>query len=145
MAAQRIKGQEVEVIIIVNKQAQTNITTVKDFDFAFQLEILKEGYLNETTDRRDSIFKGISGKMSLHIENQTIFALVTAAVDKARRRTPGTKINIKATLNMPNGQRPKVIFPDVELGEFPFTAGGRSDYVSTTVNFECAEANIITS
>jgi hypothetical protein len=143
--AQRIKGQEVEVIIMVDGQAKTNITTIKNFDFTFQLETTSEGYLGEKTERKDSVFKGIAGKMELHIENQDIFDLVKAAVDKATRRTPGTRINIKATLNFPNGQRPKVIIPDVELGEFPFSFGSRTDYLSVTVNYVAAEAQVIKS
>lgn len=141
--AQRIKGQEVELILIVDSVPQTNITTVRSFDFAFQLEVLKEGYLGETTDRRDSIFRGIAGKFELHIENQSILTLVTTVVDKARRRTPGTRINIKSTLNFPNGQRPRIIIPDVEIGEFPFSFGSRSDYLTSTINYEAAEAQVI--
>ena len=141
--AQRIKGQEVEAIIVVDGQPQTLITTFRSFDFTFQLEILKEGYLGETTDRRDSIFRGIAGKFELHIENQRIFTLVQTAVDKARRRTPGTVINIKSTLNFPNGQRPRIIIPNVEIGEFPFSFGSRSDYLAVTLNYEAAEAQVI--
>ena len=121
--AQRIKGQEVEAILIVNGVPQTNITAIKSFEFAFQLEIQSEGYLGETTDRKDSVFKGIRGSMEMHLESQAVFELIRAIVDKARRREPGTRINLKATLNFPNGDRPRVIIPDCEFGEHQLLFG----------------------
>lgn len=141
--SQRIKGQEVEAIMIVDGVPQDTITDIRSFEFAFQTEILREGYLGETTDRRDSIFKGIRGKFELHIENEDVFNLFVSIVDKARRRTPGTRINVKSTLNFPNGDRPRVLIPDVEFGEMPFAFGGRSDYGSVTLEFEASEAQII--
>lgn len=143
MASPRIKGQEVEIIIIAGGQPQTTITTVRDFEMTFQTEVLREGYLNETTDRRDTIFRGIKGKMMLHLENSDIFNLIQVIIDKARRRTPGVTINIKATLNFPNGDRPRVLVPDCEFGELPLNVGSRSDYVSQSIDFESAEMTII--
>lgn len=141
--SQRIKGQEVEVIMVVNGLPKDTITTIRSFEFAFQTEVLKEGYLGETTDRRDSIFRGVRGRMELHIENSDIFTLLTDIVDKARRRTPGTRINVKASLNFPNGQRSRLLIPDVEFGEIPFNFGSRSDYGAVTLEFEASEASII--
>jgi hypothetical protein len=142
--SQRIKGQEVEVMLVVDSAPQDTITDVRSFELAFQTEILREGYLGETTDRRDSIFKGVRGRMELHIENADIFKLFTSIIDKARRRTPGTKINVKATLNFPNGERPRVVIPDVEFGELPLNFGSRSDYGAVTLDFEASEAQVIT-
>jgi len=143
--AQRIKGQEVEVIILNGSQALTNITTVKDFDFTFQLEVLSEGYLGMTTNLRDSYYKGVAGKMTLHLESGAVFDFVRSAIDKARRRTPGLRINVKATLNFPSGERRRVMINDCEFGEFPFTVGGREQYVSVTVNYEAPDATILGS
>lgn len=143
--AQRIKGQEVEIIIVSNGTPLTNITDIRSFELSFQNEILKEGYLGETTDRRDSVFRGISARMSLHIENQDILALFQQIVDKSRRRVPGLQINIKVTLNFPNGQRPRVMIPDVEFGELPLNFGSRSDYGEVSLSMEAAQASIITA
>lgn len=143
--AQRIKGQEVEVILVSNGTPLTNITTIRSFEFTFQTEVLKEGYLGETTDRRDSIFRGIMARLELHVENQDVFQLFAAIVDKARRRVPGAQINIKATLNFPNGQRPRVLIPDCEFGPLPFKFGSRSDYGTVSLDVEASEANVITA
>lgn len=141
--AQRIKGQEIEVLLILNGVVQKTITDVRNFEMGWLTEILKEGYLGETTDRYDSVFHGIKGKMDFHFENSDIFSLIQSLVDKAQRRTPGTKVNIKATLNFPNGQRVRIIVPNAEFGEFPMSFGGRADYGSITVDFNASQAQVI--
>lgn len=140
--AQRIKGQEVEAILIVDGTPQTTITDIKSCEISFQLDILSEGYLGETTDRKDSVFKGVRGSMELHFENADVFKLFKAVVDKARRRTPGTKINLKGTFNFPNGDRPRLVMPDVEFGAIPISFGSRADYGSVKLEFEASEAQI---
>lgn len=141
--AQRIKGQEVEVLLVVNGEPQGALFDIKSFELAFQQEILTEGYIGETTDRRDSIFKGVSGRFEAHVENESFLQFFTALIDKARRRVPGTQINIKVTLNFPNGDRPRILIPDAEFGELPLNFGGRSDYGAVSITFEAAEASIL--
>jgi hypothetical protein len=143
--AQRIKGQETEVIFIVDSVPKQNLTTIKDFDFEYELETKSEGYLGETTDRKDSVYKGVSGKMTLHIEGKEIFLFVQQVINKARRRTPGTKINIKTTLNFPSGEKVRVVIPDCEFGNFPFSFPSRTDYLSVTVNYVASDANAVVS
>lgn len=141
--AQRIKGQEVEAILVVNGAPQLTTTDIKSFELTLQLEILSEGYLGETTDRKDSVFKGIAGSLELHVENQEFLKLFQTIVDKARRRTPGTRINLKATLNFPNGDRPRVLIPDVEFGELPLNFGSRTDYGAITLSFEASNLQVL--
>lgn len=138
--AQRLKGQETEVMLVVDGTPQATITTIKSFEMTWQLEKSSEGYLGETTDRKDAFFKGISGSIDMHIENQDIFGLIVKIVDKARRRTPGTKINIKTTLNFPNGDRPRLMIPNVEFGDIPLNLGGRGEFASVKLDFEASEA-----
>lgn len=133
---QRIKGQEVEVLVVVNGAPKTNMTSIRSFEVTLNTEVMSEGYLGETTERKDSIFKGISGRIELHFDNQEVMKVYQAIVDKARRRTPGVKINIKATLNFPGGQRPRVMLPDVEFGPMPLNFSSRSEYGSATLDFE---------
>lgn len=135
---QRAKGQETEVLLVLDGKVQNTITTIKSFEIAFQLEILKEGYLGETTDRRDEIFRGVRGKLELHINNQDIFDLVQSVVDRAQRRTSGVKVNVKSTINFPNGQRPRIIIPDVSFGEVPLNFAGRSDYGTVSLDWEAS-------
>lgn len=141
--AQRLKGQEVEVLIVVDGNPQTNITAIKSFDVTLEQDILDEGFLGETTNRKDSIYNGISGNIEFQTDDQGIFDILTKIVDKARRRTPGLKINIKATLNYPNGQRPKILVPDVEFGAMPFNVGSRSDYATIKLPFAASDYQVI--
>lgn len=143
--SQRIKGQEVAVILVVNGTPQDTITDVVNFEFTYQFELKKQGYLGETTDRRDEVFMGIAARMELHFENQDIFVLVQAVQDRAQRREPGTQINIKATLNFPNGDRPRVLVPNVFFGNLPIHFPGRTEYGTTTLEMEASSAKTILS
>lgn len=143
MADQRIKGQEVEVLLVVGGQARDTITDVRSFELALKFDLLQEGYLGETTDRYDEIFRGARGRMELHIENETIFTFFTSVLDRAQRRVPGTQINIKATLNFPNGDRPRVIIQNAFFGEMPLGFGSRSDYGAVTLEFSSSDIRVI--
>jgi len=143
MGQQRIKGQEIEVLVVVNGAPKSNLTSVRSFEVTMNTEIMSEGYLGETTERKDSIFKGVSGKIEMHFDNQEIIKVYQAIVDKARRRTPGVKINIKATLNFPGGQRPRVLISDVEFGALPLGFGSRSDYGTATLDFEASNIAVM--
>lgn len=134
----RLKGQAVEVLISSGNKPLTNLTNIKDFEVTVQQEILSEGYLGQTTEQKDSIFNGIAGNLTIHIDNQDVFKFVSEIVDKARSRTPGLKVNIKATLNFPNGQRPRIMINDVEFGDIPLNFGSRKDYGSVKLTFEAS-------
>jgi hypothetical protein len=141
--ADRIKGQDVEIMIVADNVAQSTITDIRSFEVESQMEILREGYLGETTQRRDDIFNGVRGKMELHFENKDVFDLIQTITDRARRRTPGTIVNIKATLRFPNGQRPRVLIPNVFFGPIPMNFGSRSDYGTVTLDFESSDVTVI--
>jgi hypothetical protein len=143
--AQRVKGQETVVTIVANGAPQTTIADVRSTEVAFKLELLQEGYLGETTDRYDDIFKGMRGKIDLHFENQDVFTLFSLIVNRARRREPGNLINIQTTLNMPNGQRPRINIPNVFFGEIPIGFASRSDYGTIGLEFGADSADVLTA
>lgn len=145
MADQRIKGQEVELILVVNGAPQTDTTDVRSFEVALKTEMLEEGYLGETTNRYDEVFKGVRGRIELNFENQSIFAMFQSIVDRARRRVAGVQINAKATLNFPNGQRPLALINDIFFGEIPINFASRSDYGAVTLDFQAADITFITT
>lgn len=143
MPSQRILGQNVSIIIIQDSAPLQDLNCVRSFSWTYELEIKDEGYLGETTNRKDSVFKGVKMDMELHTNNNKVFALIQSAVDKARRRTPGTRINIKCSLTWPNGDVARVTFPDVEFGDFPISAGSRTDYVTVKLDAACSEARTV--
>lgn len=143
MAEQRIKGQEVELLLVENNTPLTTIADVRSFEMAAQLELLREGYLGETTDRRDSVYRGYRGRMDVHFENRDILDFMRRLVDKARRRTPGARVNAKVTLAFPGGGRLRLLLKDLEFGEIPMSFGSRTDYGMISLDFEGADYNQI--
>ncbi len=143
MSEQRIKGQEVEVLLIVDGVVQDTITDVRSFEVAAKLEVKEEGYLGEKTNRYDEIFNGMRGRLELHFENRDVFDLLTSIIDRAKRRTPGTQINIKATLNFPNGDRPRVLVANAFFGEVPFNFATRGDYGTVGLDFQAEDVQVI--
>jgi len=141
--AQRIKGQEVELMLVEDNVPLTSIQDVRSFEMAAQLEILKEGYLGETTDRRDSIYRGFRGRMEVHFESREVLDFMRRLIDKARRRTPGTRVNCKVTLAIPGGDRVRVLLKDLAFGEVPLTFGSRADYGTISLDFEGEDYNQI--
>lgn len=137
---QRVKGQEVEIVTLVNGEPQDGLLFARSIEFAFKTDILQEGYLGETTDQYDSVFRGIRGRVEFHFNNAAPFSLIATVVDKARRREAGTRINIKSTVNFPGGTRARVLFRDVEFGELPINFGSRSDYGTFQIEWGAADA-----
>lgn len=142
--ADRIKGQDVEILFTLDGAPQEALLDIQSIEVELQQEILSEGYLGETTNRKDSIFNGVRGRVEAHVESQDFLTFFQAIIDKARRREPGTVINLKATLNFPNGQTPRVLFPDVEFGNLPLNFGSRQDYGMISLDFEGSTFNVLT-
>lgn len=141
--AQRLRGEEVEVLLVVNNVAQQTTTDIKSFDATFDLEKKSEGYLGQTSEQKDEIFKGVDGSIEFHFENTDVFDIIDAIVARATRRTPGTIFNIKATLNFPNGERARFSFPDVHFGPVPLNFASRADYGSIKLDWTCSTYNRI--
>lgn len=143
--SQRIKGQEVSVLLIVDGEVMDTITDVRSFSVTLLIDTLSEGYLGETTERQDEIFKGVEGDISFHFENQDVFNLFAKIVDRAQRRTPGVRVNIKATMNFPNGDSPMWIIYDVAFGNLATKFGSRADYGEITLPFKAATFQVVTA
>ena len=141
-AMPRVIGQQIEVLLIANSVVQDTITDIKSFDLTWLLEILKQGYLGETTERRDEVYHGVKGKLSFNFENQQIFALARAIIDRARTRVPGFKVNIKVTVRMSNGDTPLIVVPDARFEDIPLTVGGRSEFATIDLGFEADDATV---
>lgn len=136
----RIKGQSTQILIVVNGVVQKTITAVKSFSFSYEMKPDSQGYIGETTDRKDSTFTGVKFDLDCHHESKDILALADVIVNKARGRAPGTRINIKTSFDYPDGDRARVIIPDVEFDTIPVNVGSRTDYVQTKFSGAASEA-----
>lgn len=143
MPSYRLRGQEVSVQVVKDGALLADINDVKSFEVEFQLEVMSEGYIGEFTDRRDDIFKGITGKVEFHIENGAPFDLVNAIVQRAQRRVPGTQFNVQSTVRLANGQRKRLVINDLFFGAVPFNVSSRTDYVTYSLSFEAGEGKFI--
>ena len=141
--SQRIKGQEVELVLLLNGAPQQNFTLFRSLEIQWKLEIKEEGYIGETTQRYDTIFMGVSGRLEAHIDNAAVFNIINQFVDKARRREPGLRTNLKSTLNFPNGQRARIIVPEIEVGPIPLNFGGRGEYGALSLEYAASQAKAL--
>jgi hypothetical protein len=133
----------VSVQVVQNGKIVAELTDVKSFDVEFQMDVMKEGYLGEFTDRRDDMFKGISGKIEFHIENNAPFDFINAIVQRSQSRVKGTQFNVQSTINLPNGQVKRLLVNDIFFSNVPVNVSGRSDYVTYSLPYEAAEGKFL--
>lgn len=134
--AQRIKGSEVSLILTSPEGREDSLDAIGSITLTVQIELLTEGYLGESSNRRDEIFNGVEGSLDLHLERGAYFDLVQRIKDRAARRTPAAdRFDLMAIYAFPNGDRRRGIIRDVHFGEIPIESAGRGDYVSSTINF----------
>ncbi len=143
--SQRIKGQEVSVLITRDTVLEDTLTAIKDFEIDTQLEVKSQGYLGEKTNRKDMIYNGGKFSFTLHLHKQDYFNFWKSAVAKAKRETPDVIFNITAVMSFPNGDTPTVLLPDVVFGPMPLKAGSRGDYVDVKIEGECEDIQVTTS
>lgn len=141
--ALRIKGQEISLLIVTNGQVEAELNDIRSLTITPRFDLLEENYLGETSTRYDEIFKGCSFDMELHYETQAVLTFIETIKARAQRRTPGTVVNIKTTLNFANGQRPKIILKDCFFADLPLGFAGRSDYGTLKISGGCVDFNRI--
>lgn len=133
MPAQRIKGQEVQILIVSAGQLQDTLTDIQNFGLEAELELLSKGYLGEPTERKDEIYKGCKFDFQLHIHAQAWFTFQQQIKDRAMRVTPDVVFNITGVFSFPNGETPTLLIPDVHFGGNPLKIGSRGDYVDLKI------------
>lgn len=139
MALQRIKGQEVEVLLVVDGEVQSSLQDVQSFELMLQFETLEEGYLGEKNNRYDEVYKGVTGAIEMHNSSPDLFTFFEAIKNRAQRQSPGTVVNVKATMNYPSGDRKRAILQDVFFDPMGLSFGGRTEYGTTKLDFKGSE------
>jgi len=144
MPAQRIKGQEVSIAITVDGALQTQIDTVQSAEIEFELDLMEEGYLGETSDRVDSVFKLIRVNVQGHTNSQSYLELADAIAGRAQNRAGGiSQIDIIGSFAFPNGEFPSIVITDVFFEGIPFDIGGRDEFVGFTLSGKASDYKII--
>jgi hypothetical protein len=135
MPSQRIKGQEVSIIITRDGNLEAELVDIKSCEFTAEFEIKDEGYLGEKTNRKDEVYNGVKGSMELHIHSGDIFDFMQALKDRAQRNTPDLVFNIAGIFAFPSGEIRTVTIPDVKFGAVPISTNARGDYTSVKLEF----------
>ena len=140
--AQRLKGQEVSILIVQDGVLQDTLVDIQNFNLELEFEIKSQGYLGEKTNRKDYVFNGAKFDGELHVHTEDFLAFAQAVHDKAQRITPDTVFNITGVFSFPNGDQPELLLNDVSFGTIPINAGSRGDYVKTKIQGEVEDIEI---
>lgn len=137
--AQRIKGQEVAVLITTAGVLEAELTDVRDFDATAMLTVISKGYLGEPTERKDEIYKGIKFKMTLHLHSTDFSLFQQKIIARAKRTEPDLVFNITGVFTFPNGQSLQKLIPDCFFDSQDMTVKSNGDYVEVTVPGEASD------
>lgn len=142
MSDQRIKGQEVSILITRGGQLEDTLTAIQNFNFEPKSEIKEEGYLGEKTPRMDDVYMGCRGDLEMHTQTQDWLLFMMAVHDRQKRNTPDLVINISAVLFYPNGQTPTLMARDCKFGNFPTNVGSRTDYKKVKLDWASSDYEV---
>lgn len=143
--AQRIKGQEVSVLITRAGALEDTLVDIQNFNLEPEFEIKSMGYLGEKTNRKDDIYNGCKFDLELHLHKQDWFAFQQAMKDRSQRNTPDVVFNITAVLAFPVGDTPSILVPDVHFGPNPLNVTSRGDYVKVKLEGEADDFQVTLS
>lgn len=143
MPTQRIKGQEVSIIITRDGNPEQELVDIKSCEFTAEFEIKDEGYLGEKTNRKDEVFNGVKGSLELHIHSGDIFDFMQAVKDRAQRNTPDLVFNIAGIFAFPSGELRTATIPDVKFGAIPISTNARGDYTSVKLEFASEDYTVV--
>lgn len=144
-ASQRLKGQDCVLSIQVDGSLQTRIDSIQSAEIELELELLQDGFLGETFDRLDTVYKAIRVKLDGHVNSQAYLELFDAIAGKAQRRAGSpVRIDLMGTFMFPNGDFPSLLIPDVQFESIPMTLGGRDEHVSFELNGKASGYKLVT-
>lgn len=141
--AQRIKGQDTTVEVLVNGQAVIVAgSPIRNFELTPKFSKLEEQYLGDPSKRYDEIFDGVDFKMDMNFEDDSVIRLIEVIRNRAIGQTnagyTAATINIRTTLNFPGGARPVIVLQDCFFENLPITFGGREQYGQFTLSGSCS-------
>jgi hypothetical protein len=143
----RVRGAEVQFRLTRNGTLEKTLTAVKSFTFEAMIEVKQEGYVGESNDRFDDIFKGCQGTVVFNPESQDAWTLMAFIRDRAARRVAQAnhRINTKFVANMPDGTRPSITVPDLKFENIPFNVSARDAYVEINLSWKSEDFTIETT
>ena len=149
MTETRLRGQEVNMRLVRNGIVEETVTAFKDFSVQLDMATLDEGYLGETTQRKDDIYNGVSGSFTVDHESQDILLLMEFIKNRAQRdpNVPiqSSTVNATVRLTFPNGDTPRILVKDMKFDPLPISVPSRDAYVNTGFSYKSEDAQFITT
>lgn len=141
MAETRIRGEQVQFRMTKGQALIRTMTAVKSLTLTAQIETTSRGYLNETTERKDEIYKGVTLDVAFDVESPDAFDLIRTIVDRAKNRTFSGDVQISCTavFTFPGGIRRRITIPDVKSGPIPIAVASREEYVGQTLSLAAGD------
>ncbi len=134
----RVKGEDTRLTFSTPTGPAEGLDLIESWEATLQLEIQRQGYIGEKSDRRDEIFKGCAGQCVVHMDSPGYLRFTQLVQDRAQRRTPASgKFNCTISLSYPDGTRARLTFEDLKFGDLPLRGPGRSDHVTGSITWEC--------
>jgi len=132
----RMRGEQMLIRLTRNGVLERTMTAIESVTWTVDMAQLQKGYLGETNDRQDDIYMGTSVELKFDPENSDAFTLIVLIQSRAQRRTAQSNahINLSMTAQLPNGQRPQILIPDLKFGPIPVAIGKRDEYVGITLS-----------
>ncbi len=148
MSETRLRGQEVSIRLTRANRVETTITAIKDLSIQWDFATIEEGYIGETTMRKDDIFNGMSGSLTIDAEDQALFLFIDFLKRRAQRRPDvpinESRVNMTARYTFPNGQTPRILTKDMKFDSIPLATPSRDAYVNVTMPWKAEDSRILT-
>jgi hypothetical protein len=142
--ADRIKGQDVTVNMVSTfGGVETSFLDVGSIEVQFDREILSEGYLGQTSEQKDDIFKGVSGTIQFHSRTADTLGLIQRINLASQERLPGESFQIVAKMKFPLGGSRLMAFADCKFGSIPLNFGDRQSFGEFRLEFAAEDASIL--
>lgn len=138
---QRLKGQEIFVFLVIDDKVEDKLGPFLDLDITHRKEVLEAEYVGETTTAFDSVFKGCQLALKGHMRGAQWLKLIDQDIRRARNMSPGQllRLDIAASIVMPNGQIVPYTFRDVHCGDHKITIADRKSFVEATLDAYCSD------
>ncbi len=137
--AQRIRGQETIISVLVDGELDSNIDSIESAEFTHNFDLQESNFLGEGSPQFDQIFKGTSFSISGHLSNRGFLTLAQQIKLKSQRRVGGAvRIDISSIFNFGDEQY-AILFEDCSFESIPISTGSREDFTSWTLAGSCSD------
>lgn len=144
MSETRLKGQEVTLRLVREGAPESALTALRDITITLDMATLDEGYLGEKSNRRDEVYNGVSGSLTVVPEGPEIFTFIDFLKRRAQRdpATFGARINLTGRCSFPDGRVSRFVVRDLKFGSLSFNVPGRDQFTNVPLSWVADDIKI---